>query len=108
MRRVDLAGELAPHALGRDASARRAPGGGLRLQGLVLERRARDLRRADRRGPREAEEASCSHIAAVDGAVRERFSDEELATLAELLGRLPGAGGDGAELHPGPRIDSSA
>ena len=31
----------------------------------------------------------------------ERFSDEELATLAELLGRLPGAAGDGDDCTPG-------
>jgi DNA-binding MarR family transcriptional regulator len=46
-------------------------------------------------------EASCSHVAAVTELFGERFSDEELMTLAELLGRLPGAGGDGGECTPG-------
>lgn len=42
-------------------------------------------------------DASCSHVAAIRELFEERFSAEELRTLAELLGRLPGAsvaGGD--------------
>jgi DNA-binding MarR family transcriptional regulator len=52
-------------------------------------------------GRRKLEEASGSHLASVDQLFRERFSDEELETLAELLGRLPGAGGDGSACSPG-------
>ncbi len=37
-------------------------------------------------------EASDSHVAAVHELFEEHYSSEELATLAELLGRLPGAG----------------
>jgi DNA-binding MarR family transcriptional regulator len=37
------------------------------------------------------EEASRSHIAGVRALFEERFTAEELETLAELLGRLPGA-----------------
>jgi len=39
--------------------------------------------------------ASRSHVAGVRRLFVERFSDEELETLAELLGRLPGAQPEG-------------
>jgi DNA-binding MarR family transcriptional regulator len=39
-------------------------------------------------------EASTSHIAQIRAFFEQRFDDDELATLAELLGRLPGAAGD--------------
>jgi DNA-binding MarR family transcriptional regulator len=39
--------------------------------------------------------AGCSHVASINRLFVERFSCEELATLAELLGRLPGAHTDG-------------
>jgi DNA-binding MarR family transcriptional regulator len=38
-------------------------------------------------------EAADSHLDAVRALFEERFSAEELETLSELLGRLPGAGG---------------
>lgn len=38
-------------------------------------------------------EASASHLAAVRALFEERLDSRELETLAELLGRLPGAGG---------------
>jgi DNA-binding MarR family transcriptional regulator len=42
-----------------------------------------------------------AHLVAVRAAFEERFSEPELETLRELLGRLPGAGGgDGAECTP--------
>jgi DNA-binding MarR family transcriptional regulator len=37
--------------------------------------------------------ASGSHLAQVRALFEERFTEAELVTLAELLGRLPGAGG---------------
>jgi DNA-binding MarR family transcriptional regulator len=40
--------------------------------------------------------ASCSHVAAIRALLRERYSQGEIETLVELLGRLPGAGGCGA------------
>jgi DNA-binding MarR family transcriptional regulator len=52
-------------------------------------------------GRRKLEEASDSHLAAVAELFGRRFSDEEVATLGELLGRLPGAGGDGSACSPG-------
>jgi DNA-binding MarR family transcriptional regulator len=54
-------------------------------------------------GREKLRQASCSHVAAVTELFRERFSDAELAALAELLGRLPDAVGDGAECTPGHR-----
>ena len=45
-------------------------------------------------GHEKLEEASRSHIAQIRAFFGERFDDDELATLAELLGRLPAAGAD--------------
>ena len=42
-------------------------------------------------GLRKLEQASADHVAAVRELFEERFSPDELATLATLLGRLPGA-----------------
>jgi DNA-binding MarR family transcriptional regulator len=52
-------------------------------------------------GRRKLEEASESHLGSVGELFGQRFSDDELATLTELLGRLPGAGGDGSGCSPG-------
>jgi DNA-binding MarR family transcriptional regulator len=52
-------------------------------------------------GRKKLEQASCSHIAGVTELFSERFSGDELTTLAELLGRLPGAVGDGDECSAG-------
>jgi DNA-binding MarR family transcriptional regulator len=54
-------------------------------------------------GREKLRQASCSHVAAVTELFRERFSDAELAALAELLGRLPDAVGDAADCTPGHR-----
>ncbi len=43
-------------------------------------------------------EASCSHVAAVRELFAERYDEGELETLAELLGRRPGAAGADAGL----------
>ena len=40
--------------------------------------------------------AGCSHVASINRLFVERFTADELAQLAELLGRLPGARTDGA------------
>jgi DNA-binding MarR family transcriptional regulator len=44
-------------------------------------------------------DASCSHVAAIRELFEGRYSDAELQTLAELLGRLPGAP-DAADCTP--------
>jgi DNA-binding MarR family transcriptional regulator len=42
-------------------------------------------------GRKKLEQASCSHVAAIRDLFEEHYTLEELATLAELLARLPGA-----------------
>jgi DNA-binding MarR family transcriptional regulator len=44
-------------------------------------------------GRKKLQEAANSHIAGVRTLFEERFSADEIETLARLLGRLPGAGG---------------
>jgi DNA-binding MarR family transcriptional regulator len=91
MRRVDLAEELLLTASGVTRLL-----DGLEAAGYV-ERAACST---DRRvvyavitdaGRKKLEEASESHLAAVQALFDERFRPEELEQLAELLGRLPGA-----------------
>jgi DNA-binding MarR family transcriptional regulator len=41
-------------------------------------------------GRAKLEQASCSHVRAIEALFDDRYSAEELAALAELLGRLPG------------------
>ena len=53
-------------------------------------------------GSEKLKEASCSHVAAVRELFGERFGDDELRTLGELLGRLPGGATDSAECAVGP------
>jgi DNA-binding MarR family transcriptional regulator len=48
-------------------------------------------------GRRKLEEASISHVAAIRALFEERLDGEELAALADLLGRLPGVSADGAD-----------
>jgi DNA-binding MarR family transcriptional regulator len=45
-------------------------------------------------GRKKLAEASESHVAGIRALFEEHFSRTELETLADLLGRLPGAGGD--------------
>ncbi len=52
-------------------------------------------------GRAKLEQASCSHIAAVNDLFEGRLSDDELATLATLLERLTGASGDGEDCSAG-------
>ena len=54
-------------------------------------------------GRERLERSSDSHLAAIATAFEERYSTDELATLAELLGRLPGAGSADAEACAAPR-----
>ena len=42
-------------------------------------------------GRTKLKDASCSHVAAIRELFEARYSEAELRTLAELLGRLPGA-----------------
>ena len=101
MRRVDLAGELllTPSGVTRLLD-------GLQEAGYVCKGQCSSDARVSYAvltdaGRRKLEEASGSHLAQVAELFRTRFSDDELETLAQLLGRLPGVGGDGSECSPG-------
>jgi DNA-binding MarR family transcriptional regulator len=93
MRRVDLADGLQLTASGVTRLL-----DGLEKQGMVAKKTCDSDARVTyavltREGRAKLEKASKSHIAAVEALFQERFTDEELDTLTELLGRLPGAGG---------------
>jgi DNA-binding MarR family transcriptional regulator len=102
MRRVDLAGALLLTASGVTRLL-----DGLERAGFV----ERATCASDRRvvyavlttaGRAKLREASGSHLAAVQALFEERFDEEELSKLAELLGRLPGAGDPSDEDCAGP------
>lgn len=91
MRRVDLA-----HAVGLTPSGITRLLDGLQRSGLVCKREcASDARvtyaaiTAD--GRRALQDAAEVHLTGLVALFDEHFSEDELATLAELLGRLPGA-----------------
>lgn len=101
MRRIDLAGQLllTPSGVTRLLD-------GLEDAGLVCKGSCPGDARVTYAvltdtGREKLERASGSHIAAVTELFRERYSDEELATLAGLLGRLPGAAGNGEDCTGG-------
>jgi DNA-binding MarR family transcriptional regulator len=97
MRRVDLANELVLTASGVTRLL-----DGLERAGYVKKAScATDARVTyavlTEAGRRRFEEASKSHVAAIERLVGERFEDEELETLARLLGRLPDSAEAAAE-----------
>ena len=101
MRRVDLAGELmlTPSGVTRLLD-------GLQDAGYVCKKAcATDARVSyamlTDRGRAKLEEASGSHLSAVAELFRAHLSDEDLGSLADLLGRLPGVAGDDACCAPG-------
>jgi DNA-binding MarR family transcriptional regulator len=51
-------------------------------------------------GYQKLREAGCAHVASIRRMFLERFSGEEIAHLAELLGRLPGAQQEGSCTAP--------
>jgi DNA-binding MarR family transcriptional regulator len=93
MRRVDLAGDLLLTASGVTRLL-----DGLEAAGLVERAACASDRRVvyavlTRAGREKLAAASESHLASVRSLFDERFGEEELAQLTDLLGRLPGAGG---------------
>lgn len=91
MRRVDLAEKLLLSASGVTRLL-----DGLEAEGLVERAACASDRRVvyaviTQRGREKVEAASESHIAEVRALFEERFDEQELAQLTELLGRLPGA-----------------
>lgn len=94
MRRVDLADslQLTPSGVTRMLD-------GLRDSGLVDKAECPGDARVTYAvltdaGASKLREASCSHVAAIRALFEERYSAAEVERLAELLGRLPGAGGE--------------
>jgi DNA-binding MarR family transcriptional regulator len=104
MRRVDLAESLQLTASGVTRLL-----DGLRERGFVDKAAcSSDARVAyavlGEAGMRKLQQASGSHVAAVRALFEERYSESEIETLTELLGRLPGAeGAGGASCSPPPR-----
>ena len=93
MRRVDLAERLVLTASGVTRLL-----DGLEQAGLVERAACASDRRVTyavitEAGRAKLNEASASHLGVVRALLEERFSEEELAHLAELLGRLPEAAG---------------
>jgi DNA-binding MarR family transcriptional regulator len=101
MRRIDLANELmlTPSGVTRLLDGLQN-GGYVRNHSCETDARVKYAMLTEA-GRRKLEEASESHLAAVAELFSTRFTDEELATLGELLGRLPGGGGDGSACSPG-------
>jgi len=90
LRRVDLA-----EALGLTPSGVTRLLDGLERDGLVAKRSCVHDARVTYAvltdaGAARVEQSSCSHEGSVRALFEERYSDEELETLASLLGRLPG------------------
>jgi DNA-binding MarR family transcriptional regulator len=88
LRRVDLA-----HGLGLTPSGVTRLLEGLEREGLVAKRTCdHDARvtyaQLTDAGLERLERASCSHVGSVRALFEERYSADELETLAELLGRL--------------------
>ena len=101
MRRIDLAGELllTPSGVTRLLD-------GLQEAGYVCNDSCDSDARVKyavltEQGRRKLEEASRSHLASVADLFEQRFTKDELETLGELLGRLPGAGGNHGSCSPG-------
>jgi DNA-binding MarR family transcriptional regulator len=93
LRRVDLA-----EGLGLSPSGVTRLLDGLERQGLVDKATCESDARVTYAVLTEAgrcrlDESSRSHIASIEALFAERYDDEELVALAELLERLPGAGG---------------
>jgi DNA-binding MarR family transcriptional regulator len=100
MRRTDLAQSLQLTASGVTRLL-----DGLEREGLVCKAQcASDGRVAyavlTEAGAARLREASSSHAAAIGALFEERYEADELATLVELLGRLPSAGGDASCTAP--------
>ena len=89
MRRIDLA-----RGLGLTASGVTRLLDGLERDGLVAKQTCDSDARVTyaaltEAGAERLQLASCSHVGSVRALFEERYTDEELETLADLLGRLP-------------------
>jgi DNA-binding MarR family transcriptional regulator len=93
LRRVDLAEELQLTASGVTRLL-----DGLEEQNCVQKKSCKSDARVTyaaltETGRKKLKKASSTHLAGIDALFEERFTDRELETLVDLLGRLPGAGG---------------
>jgi DNA-binding MarR family transcriptional regulator len=93
LRRVDLAEELQLTASGVTRLL-----DGLEEQNCVAKKSCSSDARVTyaaltETGRKKLKTASSTHVAGIEALFEERFTDSELETLVELLGRLPGAGG---------------
>jgi DNA-binding MarR family transcriptional regulator len=96
LRRIDLASKLVLTASGVTRLL-----DGLEQAGLVAKRSCEQDARVTyavltEAGGEKLHAASRSHVAAIRGLLEERYSCDELATLTELLSRLPGAAEPGS------------
>jgi DNA-binding MarR family transcriptional regulator len=102
LRRVDLAGQLLLTASGVTRLLDGLERAGYVEKGTCASDARVTYAVLTEAGRQKLEEASLGHVAAVRKLFEERYTGEELATLAELLDRLPGAaGGDGSDCAAG-------
>jgi DNA-binding MarR family transcriptional regulator len=102
MRRVDLAERLLLTASGVTRLLDGLEAGGLVGKASCATDRRVTYAVLTKAGWGRLAEASASHIAAVRELFEERYTDEELEQLTELLSRLPGVGeGDGSDCEAG-------
>jgi len=108
MRRVDLAQQVLLSASGITRLL-----DGLEAAGLVRKSPCVSDARVtyavlSEEGRRRLQAASMDHLAGIRALFAERYRDDELAALVELLGRIPGAGGGGSACAPGDPVEASA
>jgi DNA-binding MarR family transcriptional regulator len=93
MRRVDLADGLQLTASGVTRLLEGLERHGLVKKGLCPTDGRVTYAVLTKAGRQKLERASGSHLSAIEALFAERYTHSELATLAELLARLPGANG---------------
>jgi DNA-binding MarR family transcriptional regulator len=93
MRRVDLADSLQLTASGVTRLLEGLERHGLVKKGLCPTDGRVTYAVLTKAGHQKLERASGSHLSAIEALFAERYTRSELATLAELLARLPGANG---------------
>ena len=97
MRRVDLAGELLLTASGVTRLLDGLEAAGYAERASCASDRRVTYAVLTGAGLAKLHEAAGSHVAAVQALFEERYSEEELGQLGQLLARLPGAEGTAAE-----------
>lgn len=93
LRRIDLAGSLSLTQSGVTRLLDGLESAGLVEKGACPEDARVTYAVLTEAGLERLQRASESHLVGIRALFQERFTEPELATLAELLGRLPGAAG---------------